>query len=253
MSKNGLYRHYDKLEPEERFRLDVLAMARGDGEESERLVRSCPRYTYTMTDRAFGWRWAGALELTPRMYLQVEKALAKLAMVEAFRAVIPYSQNLAQNAAFDAYLEGHEAGSRHAWGYAGMEGSPPAWPDDGPNGELMEPDEDERDPAMEREMDEIEERVARDGELLPELMDRMEPKLAAEALGLWTCFEDFCEERMGVGAEKVLKAIMEPAAERIEHLKDLAQRLEVEPDPEVAAGVREELDLAWEFKLAKGI
>jgi hypothetical protein len=29
MSKNGLHRHYDKLTPGERFRLDVLAMARG--------------------------------------------------------------------------------------------------------------------------------------------------------------------------------------------------------------------------------
>ncbi len=37
MSKNGLKRHYDKLTPAERFRLDVLAMARGDKQESERL------------------------------------------------------------------------------------------------------------------------------------------------------------------------------------------------------------------------
>ena len=38
MSKgNGLVRHYDKLSPEERFRLDVLEMARGDEQESENL------------------------------------------------------------------------------------------------------------------------------------------------------------------------------------------------------------------------
>ena len=29
MRKNGLHRHYGKLTVEERFRLDVLAMARG--------------------------------------------------------------------------------------------------------------------------------------------------------------------------------------------------------------------------------
>jgi len=29
MSKNGLHRMYDRLEADERFRLDVLAMARG--------------------------------------------------------------------------------------------------------------------------------------------------------------------------------------------------------------------------------
>ena len=46
MSKNGLHRHYDRLRSEERFRLDVLAMARGDTQESERLVTSCPRFTW---------------------------------------------------------------------------------------------------------------------------------------------------------------------------------------------------------------
>ena len=35
MRHNGLGKLYDRLTPEERFRLDVLAMARGDVEESE--------------------------------------------------------------------------------------------------------------------------------------------------------------------------------------------------------------------------
>ena len=54
MSKKALHRAYDRLTPEERFRLDVLATARGDlekalhraydrltPEESERLTRTC--------------------------------------------------------------------------------------------------------------------------------------------------------------------------------------------------------------------
>lgn len=57
--KNVLKRHYDKLTPEERFRLDVLATARGDGPESERLVSSCPRATYTTNERGFTGRWTG--------------------------------------------------------------------------------------------------------------------------------------------------------------------------------------------------
>jgi hypothetical protein len=40
-TKKGLDRLYDKLTPEERFRLSVLALARGD-EESERLTATCP-------------------------------------------------------------------------------------------------------------------------------------------------------------------------------------------------------------------
>ena len=58
MSKNVLHRHYDRLSSEERFRLDVLAMARGDEQESERLVRSCPRATYTTNERGFTARWS---------------------------------------------------------------------------------------------------------------------------------------------------------------------------------------------------
>jgi hypothetical protein len=69
VSKNGLHRHYDKLTAEERFRLDVLAMARGDMKESERLVGSCPRESYTMNERGFGARWNGAADITLRFYV----------------------------------------------------------------------------------------------------------------------------------------------------------------------------------------
>src|SRR5918994_3912097 len=41
-TKKGLGRLYDRLTPEERFRLDVLALARGDEEESESLPATCP-------------------------------------------------------------------------------------------------------------------------------------------------------------------------------------------------------------------
>lgn len=44
--KGGLGKLYERLTPEERFALDVEAMARGDAEESRRLVDTCPRRTY---------------------------------------------------------------------------------------------------------------------------------------------------------------------------------------------------------------
>src|SRR5215218_7638089 len=107
MSKNSLHRHYDRLTPEERFRLDVLAMARGDEVESERLVGSCPRFSYTMNDRGFAGRWQGAIEITLRVYIPLGEQLAKLQLVDAFREMIPYSQSLLSNIAFDAYFDGH--------------------------------------------------------------------------------------------------------------------------------------------------
>ena len=58
--KGGLGRLYHQLTPEERFRLDVLALARGDERESERLVATCPRRGYTMYDLGFVGRWEAA-------------------------------------------------------------------------------------------------------------------------------------------------------------------------------------------------
>src|SRR5919107_4620731 len=110
MSKKSLHRYYDRLTPEERFRLDVLAMARGDAAESERLVVSCPRFSYKMNERGFAGRWQGAIEITLRVYIPLGELLAKLQMVDAFREMVPYSQMLLGNIAFDAYFNGHESG-----------------------------------------------------------------------------------------------------------------------------------------------
>ena len=125
MSKKGLHRHYDKLGPEERFRLDVLAMARGDGRESERLVRSCPRATYTTNDRAFTVRWTSCENIALRISLPFMQELGRLRLVDAMRVLAPYQGTLNENLAFDAYHKGHEAGSYHAWHHAGKTGHPP--------------------------------------------------------------------------------------------------------------------------------
>jgi hypothetical protein len=47
-TKMGLGHLYDRLSSEERFRLKVLALARGDEKESERLTATCPRRDHTM-------------------------------------------------------------------------------------------------------------------------------------------------------------------------------------------------------------
>jgi hypothetical protein len=252
MSKgNGLRRHYDRLKPDERFRLDVLAMARGDKTESERLVRSCPRHTYTMTEVGFSGRWHAAIDITALTYSDLARFMDKLDMVDAFRELVPYSRTLMQDAAFDAYLEGHEAGSRHAWAHAGMEGAPPAWPDDGAGGELMEPEEDERDPAMDRDIDELEAKVERHGGFMPEILDRVERSLTAQALAVWQAFASFCVEEMGVEAMRVVRAYYTQAdspeeyAGRLEDLLERAARLGVEADPPSVEGYRGCMDQAW--------
>jgi hypothetical protein len=253
VNKNSLHRHYDRLTPEERFRLDVLAMARGDEVESERLVGSCPRFSYTMNDRKFAGRWQGAIEITLRVYIPLGEQLAKLQLVDAFREMIPYSQSLLSNIAFDAYLDGHESGSRHAWAYAGKSGGPPAWPDDGPDGEIMEPDEDEKDPAMDRDVEPLETIVQKYGGFLPEILDRAERSIVSQAFSLWSGYAAFCEQSAGVDAEKVAGVILEPAMGLIADMKARAERLGVEADAQIVEEVRQTLGETWRVVEERGV
>jgi hypothetical protein len=253
MKQKGHARYYDRLTPEERFRLDLLATARGDMEESELLTRTCQRETYTMNHRGYTGRWNGTYEITLRMYIAIENDLAKLQMIDALRELIPYTQTISHNIAFDAYFSGHESGSRHAWGYANMEGAPPQWPDDGPNGELMEPDEEEQDPAIERDMEHLEATVEKYGRFLPELLDKLERDLATKALTLWEGFAAFCEESVGVSAEKVVAVVLEPVVYRIEDLMDRAERLELEPNGETVEEIRESLGENWRVVEKRGV
>jgi hypothetical protein len=249
MRQNGLGKLYDRLTPEERFRLDVLASARGDAEESELLTRTCQRETYTMNHRGYTGRWTGAYEITLRMYIAVNNELAKLQMIDAFRELVPYSQTLSHNIAFDAYFTGHQSGSYHAWNAAGKTGRPPAW---GREPEV-EPDEDERDPAMERDMEELGVTVEKYGGFLPELLDKLERDLATRALSLWEGFCAFCEECVGVGAEKVVAVVLEPVAGRLEDLKVRAEHLGLEPDAETVSEICEGLSESWRLVEERGV
>src|SRR5829696_5001146 len=126
-TKKGLGRLYDRLTPEERFRLDVLALARGDEEESERLTATCPRRGYTMNDWGFVGRWEAARELATLTYVDVVRRLDKIKMIDAFRSIIPYLSTNWEDEVHMAYFDGHEAGSRHAWTRSGKVGEPPGW------------------------------------------------------------------------------------------------------------------------------
>ena len=134
-----------------------------------------------------------------------------------------------------------------------MEGGPQQWPDDGPNGELMEPDEDEQDPAIERDLEELEATVDKYGEFLPELLDRLERGLATNALSLWKGFAAFCEESVGVPSESVVAVVLEPVAERLEDPKSRAERLELEPKAEAVEKIREGLAESWRMVEKRGV
>ncbi len=60
---DALARHYAQLTAAERFRLVVLARARGDEAEEDRLVDACPRMLVEMNDPQFGRHWLTAQDL----------------------------------------------------------------------------------------------------------------------------------------------------------------------------------------------
>jgi len=206
-----------------------------------------------MNDRKFAGRWQGAIETPLRIYIPLGELLAKLAMVDAFREIVPYSQSLLSDIAFDAYFDGHESGSRHAWAYAGKSGGPPAWPDDGPDGEIMEPEEDERDPTMDRDVEELETIVEKYGGFLPEILARAERHIVAQAFSIWSGYAAFCEESAGVDAEKVATVVLEPAMGLIADMRTRAQRLGVEADAEIVEEMRKTLGGTWRVVEERGV
>src|SRR5215210_1643159 len=196
--KKGLGRLYDQLTPEERFRLGVLALARGDEEESERLARTCPRHTYTMNDLEFVGRWEAARELAMCAYVDVASRMDKIKMIGAFRGVFPYLSTTWEDDVHSAYFDGHKAGCRHAWNRSGKAGEPPGWEAD------EEEAERNADPAMDGDLKKWtgEGRYAR----LEGKLEEMERELVREALTALVGFEGFCAQEMGLEAEELLEA-----------------------------------------------
>ena len=92
MSKKGLGKLYDRLTPEERFRLDIEAHARGDERESQRLVDSCPIRNYNMTDWAFSGRWQTATEIVMAVCVDLSQHMSRLNMIDALRETLPYAR-----------------------------------------------------------------------------------------------------------------------------------------------------------------
>ena len=246
MRRNALGKLYDRLTPEERFRLDVLAMARGDAEESELLTNTCPKRDYVMNDWGFVGRWEAARVLAMLAYMDLAKCLDKIQMIEAFRVAFPYLRTVWEDDTFWAYFDGHEAASRHAWRKAGKEGDPPGY----------EEDEDERvegmDRAPEEDVRKWATKVAEVEKPITGALDRLEREMARQGLSVWSAFVGFCEEEMALDASKLLSALALPIAERTRALEELAARLEVEPDAEDVEGYREIMDQAWSQALAKG-
>jgi hypothetical protein len=246
MRRNRLGRLYDRLTAEERFRLDVLALARGDKEESERLTDTCPRRNYVMNDWGFVGRWQAAQVLVMLAYMDLAKCLDKCQMIAAFRVVLPYLRTVWENDTHEAYFDGHHAGSHYAWRKAGKEGESPGWERDDEKAERN------ADPGLDEALDKWTSRVGAIDDKFSEKLDALERELAGKGLAAWSAFSDFCEQEMSLEAKKLLAAFANPFAERAGELENLAARLEVKPDPESVEEYRDILFEVWHRVLKKG-
>lgn len=246
-NKNGLGKLYDRLTPEERFALDVEAMARGDTEESRRLVDACPRHDYRMTDVAFSGRWLTTMELGLALCVDLTQHMSRLSMLDGIREMLPYARVVYRNEGEKAYLDGHEAGSRYAWERAGMSGDPPGWQ---PLDDDLESEAEDFDPAVEGELDALT-TLLEEIDIMPELLERLERKITRQAWTLWEAFAGFAETSLEVAPEKLIKVLLEPALSGIEDLKERKERLGVEFDKELLAEYGAVLSEGWERHLEK--
>jgi len=157
-------------------------------------------------------------------------------MVIAFREALPSIYNACENQAILAYLDGYEAGARRAsWEAAGMEGDPPRWR----NG-----DQEEEDPALEKALDVISDRIQGMSARFMGLLEAdLERHFVQEAKTIWEAFGLFCREELEVEPEKLAAVWMRPA---LNEIKEHEETLEsAEADAERVEEYRQVLLGAW--------
>jgi len=239
MKRKGLDGLYDRFTPEERFRLDMEARARGDEQESRRLVERCPRRTYVLNDWAFSYRWQTVFKLTHAVCSDLSQHLSDLRMIDYLSEVVPHVRIPYRLEAEGAYLSGHEAGSRYAWRRAGMEGDPPGW--ETPEEEAKDED---FDPAVKGELEALDARL-QEADILPALLDRMEQEVAQEAWAIWEAFATFSKSSLNIEPENLLKVHVEPVLAGVEDLKRRREVFGFDADKNQIAEYEQMLAEAW--------
>src|SRR5829696_5131449 len=221
MKKDGLGKLYDRLTPEERLRLVIEAETRGDEEESERLVRGAPRYTYTQANPAYTRRVRASQDVTWAVCLDLLPRLARIQMVRAFREALPLTYNACENEAISAYFDGHRDGSRHGWQAAGKTGELPGW-------EEAWEEEDEEDPQIEETLNRVTTHIQGASNRFMSLLKDLEFETATEARALWEAFSSFSREELGLEPKKLVKFWFETALSEIEELEALTKGVELD-------------------------
>lgn len=70
-------RHYDILTPQERLVLTIEALARGDSDDSNKLIESCPKERCTMNDSGFSMAYSRLMDIALINLVDAYQALAR--------------------------------------------------------------------------------------------------------------------------------------------------------------------------------
>lgn len=73
---------YRELQPQERLRATISALARGDEEEQDRLIRTCERKLYKMPDAEFSSPLKGVSAMAAMHYLLVMRLLVNFLLAD---------------------------------------------------------------------------------------------------------------------------------------------------------------------------
>jgi hypothetical protein len=87
MKMDGFAKLYDRLTPEERFKLLIEAIVRGDETEYRNLERSCPRLIYEMNDMAYEDLVRASEKITTLVCLDLIPRLIKFRMFAGLSGV----------------------------------------------------------------------------------------------------------------------------------------------------------------------
>jgi hypothetical protein len=110
MNGDGIAKHYDRLAPEERFRLILAAGARGDGAEQGRLRRAGRTITLSMPEHA------------PHAHAFDE--LARLCFIELLEEAARYREAFTDTDDADSFADGGSEGQDDEGDGPGAEGAP---------------------------------------------------------------------------------------------------------------------------------
>ena len=217
---------YDRLTLDERVKLVIQAKARGDAEDTKRLIESCPTKTCNMTAIAFGDQISGSWKITMILCHLLAPSLARLHTIAAVREILPNAFDRCITGARLAYLRGHEMGVRRTWEAAGKKGDPPT--------RLWKEEAQEENPVMKAELGDLHAITDHLRETIADFslgqLEELERRTAREALTVWKAFANFCNDKLQLEAETVVKAWFEPMLPEIKELVNLPEPPEVDPD-----------------------